>query len=291
MAPAPRLAPRGRRYRYTLRTLLALFTLTAIWLGVATQRAIDQRRAVAVVTKFGGIIHYHHQTVVKKFPDGEPYFDYDLTLQPWAPEWLRRWIGEDYFTSVAEVLISGEPPYHQDPRLPAISLMSEEDVSTLGGLVRLREVNLIDVPITDQNLKDFGRLTSLEFLAFNADHVSDAGVAHLGGLTGLKKLRFYGDGPNNITDVGMRSLRNLHRLTQLIIGGAHLTDSGLEHLVGLPALEQLSLSHSPFTSITDKRHRKLQRLVHSVPGYCEMDRSRNVCCTIWQVRQTSRSIS
>ena len=47
----PEPKPHRRWGRYSLRTLLAVVTIVAIWLGIVADRAVRQRRAVAVVRR------------------------------------------------------------------------------------------------------------------------------------------------------------------------------------------------------------------------------------------------
>ena len=66
----------------------------AIGLGIETQWAIDQRRVVEMVHRFGGQVNYRHQRIANGF---------DARIAPWAPAWLRQFLGENYFVSVVDV--------------------------------------------------------------------------------------------------------------------------------------------------------------------------------------------
>ncbi len=89
-------SPKRRRWlRYSLRTMLLAFTLLALWLGVQTDRAIKQRRAVEVVERLGGSVNYRHQ---RKGENG-----YDRKAEHWSPTWLRRFVGDDFFVSAEEI--------------------------------------------------------------------------------------------------------------------------------------------------------------------------------------------
>ena len=51
-------APKSHRrwLRFSLRTLLVVFTLICIWLGVETSRVLRQKRAAATVQSLGGTV-------------------------------------------------------------------------------------------------------------------------------------------------------------------------------------------------------------------------------------------
>lgn len=93
-------APRpSRRLAISLRVLLLAVLALGLWLGWLAQRARQQRLAVAAIRDYGGFAYYEHQMV--RLPNGglKP----DPTLEPAAPLWLRRLLGDDYFQRAALV--------------------------------------------------------------------------------------------------------------------------------------------------------------------------------------------
>src|SRR5438552_1945508 len=80
---------RRRLFQISLRTLLGLITVAAIWLGYITHRAREQKVAVARIKELGGRVVYDYQaanTAANATPPGWP--------------WLRRLVGDEYFQDV-----------------------------------------------------------------------------------------------------------------------------------------------------------------------------------------------
>ena len=87
-------APKRKRrwFQFSLRTLM-IFTMAcavgAGWLGKKIERKRNERDAVAVILKLGGIVMYEYQTM----PGAPP-------PQPPGPAWLRSLLGENFFSEV-----------------------------------------------------------------------------------------------------------------------------------------------------------------------------------------------
>ena len=102
-----RFCRRHRWFQVSLRMLLFLTLLVGVafgWLGIATQRARDQRQAVLAIGALGGRIRYHEPT---------------NAIQ--RSESLRAIIGVDFLLNIVE--ISGtegdfRPKQYQTHRLP-----------------------------------------------------------------------------------------------------------------------------------------------------------------------------
>ncbi|MCH8921615.1 MAG: hypothetical protein IIA67_00530, partial [Planctomycetes bacterium] len=91
-----------------------------------------------------------------------------------------------------------------------VSLSPFEDARAvakdLKSLKELRELNLQDTNITDDELKHIRGLTNLESVSFAGTKVTDAGLEH---LKGLKNLQGLGLSSTNITDAGLEHLKGL----------------------------------------------------------------------------------
>src|SRR5262249_43397841 len=92
-APAPK-SPRRRCFTLSLRALMILVLVTGAWLGWRVKRAETQKWAVAAIEKLGGDVSYDDNS-----PSGQQGF----FNQRWAPAWLRRQVGDEYFQEVVEV--------------------------------------------------------------------------------------------------------------------------------------------------------------------------------------------
>jgi hypothetical protein len=94
--------PKRRWYQTSLRTLLLLVTVASAgfgWLGYKVRLAQRQQRAVEAIRELDGEVLFDYQVDSV----GDP-----IALQaPPGPEWLRRWVGQNFFASV--VSVSYEP--------------------------------------------------------------------------------------------------------------------------------------------------------------------------------------
>lgn len=95
------------RLSFNLRTSLVLVTAFAVYLGIAVNKASQQRKAVKAIEALGGAVRYNWQHV----PDCGFHQANDLAIgEPSGPEWLRRLIGDDYFQNVEMVNLAHLPP-------------------------------------------------------------------------------------------------------------------------------------------------------------------------------------
>jgi hypothetical protein len=94
----------GWRFQFSLRSLLVFTIAVAIpcsWLAVEMKRAREQREAVLAIVRSGFIVGYDYQK--ERFSG----FDFrSLATPPPVPVWLRKLLGDDFFTDVVVVLVS-----------------------------------------------------------------------------------------------------------------------------------------------------------------------------------------
>src|SRR4051794_16756178 len=96
--PAPRAGKLKRRWlRFSLRSMLLALTVTCLWLGVQADRAQRQKRAVEALRDAGCLIKYDYEIA------RNPFTRESLFENPRGHEWLRPFLGADYFDAVAEV--------------------------------------------------------------------------------------------------------------------------------------------------------------------------------------------
>jgi hypothetical protein len=137
-----------RRFRLSLKTLLAVVTLCAIpcsWIAVETRESRRQREAASAIEREGGHVRW---------------------CEPSGPQWLASLLGEDIFAKADMV----------DFRGSGIS-----DVS----LWPLRELNYLEflyldgTAITDDGLLNLERLTVLKHVHLGNTQVTDVGIKKL----------------------------------------------------------------------------------------------------------------
>ncbi len=224
------------RFQFRIRSLLVLVVAVAIacsWLAVEKEQARRQRETVKAIEKLGGAVLYDYNYHASP--------DFISRGKPSAPVWLRRPLGDDFFTNVTAVRGTG-------PRVTNVGL---ED---LKGLTQLEMLDLVDAPIADTGLERLKGLTQLRALDLSGTRVTDAGLEHLKRLTQLRLLILTG---TDISDAGLAHLMGLSRLQGLYLDGARVTDAGLERLKRLTQLEELSLRG---TQITDAGLERLKGL-------------------------------
>ena len=130
---------------------------------------------------------------------------------------------------------------------------NETHMSLLKGFTHLRRLNLWNINITDESLKELTDIKTLEFLDLsytkgigpNFTRITDAGLKHLKDLRNLKSLNLW---QARITDEGLKDLKGLTELTDLNLTATKITDVGLKELKVLKNLSVLALNN---TEITD----------------------------------------
>lgn len=212
MAPFTETKPKRRWVQFSMRTMLAVVSVSCVALAVRVAPAERQRRAVAAIQALGGNVTY----VVNK-----------STVSPF---W--RWLPRAYRDKVAEVSITG-------------TQVTDAELAHLQNLTGLQEIYLYGTRLTDAGLDHLKHLTSLQELELNHNQVTDTGLAHLKEMIGLQRLGLSG---TQVTDAGLAHLQGLMGLQRLALDHTQITDAGLPHLQKLTELESLSLYD---TRVTD----------------------------------------
>ena len=140
-----------RWYQYSLRSLMILMTVLCIWLGYLSNEARKQRNVVAWVEDKLGAVRYDYEYIENVgWSDNEPP----------GPDWLREWIGIDYFCDVTGVVILGGNAIDLTPLKDLVALESlivfntpVLDLSPLEVLTNLKEVKLIWTSVTKEDVQ------------------------------------------------------------------------------------------------------------------------------------------
>src|SRR5262249_37493429 len=149
------------------------------------------------------------------------------TLQEWqlgwsrasppATEWLRRWLGDEYFQEVTAVHFSGDVTDDQ------LAVVTELDKLLRFGLSGYRAKKM-----TDAGLVHVGRVKSLQVIEiFGAPTITDAGLAHLDQLENLQSLALHG---TSVTDAGLARVGHMQNVCNLALSdatGKRMSDAGL----------------------------------------------------------------
>jgi internalin A len=241
-----------RWYQYSLRTLLIVVTVIAIfmsWFAVKLKQAHEQRDTVAEIAKLDMEVQYDWQIDRPPEPP-QPGQLFGMPKRPW-PDWLRHTLGDDFFDNVVAVGFRQDAEVNKNliylKKFPCLRLVvffpeniTDEGLKNLRGAT-IQSLDLSGSKITDSGLVYIGQLHQLQWLYINDTAITDAGIEHLKNLTQLRTV-FLND--DKITDAGLRHLKGLHRLERLFLDNAQITDAGLENLENLSNLQILYLNQS-----------------------------------------------
>src|SRR5436190_18034751 len=97
---------------------------------------------------------------------GSVTYDYESdTGKPYGPEWLRKFLGDNFFSKVVMVTLGKETP-----------------LKCLKDLPELENLDLDEHRLTDTDLEQLRSLTQLQELTMRENDITDAGLLHLEGL-------------------------------------------------------------------------------------------------------------
>jgi hypothetical protein len=132
------------RPHLTLRVLLLLVAAVAVVIGWHARGLHLRLSAITQLEAKGGIV---------RFADDEPA----------GPAWLRWVFGDDAFSTVYVVKLSGEQ-------------FTDDDMKLLRHVPTVRSLHLSMTPITDEGLKHIARLPALTQLVLKDTDVSPGGI-------------------------------------------------------------------------------------------------------------------
>lgn len=152
-----------RRLQFSLRTILIVVTLAAVWTGWAVSKVKRRQRAIAAVERLGGFIDYQHH-----WRNGE----FLPNAQPRASPWLRLLFGERYAAEPVEIQLFAGPAMRAD-------LFTDAEAESISQFNELTWLVLMDTKLTDAGLRHFHRLKKLGRLDVEGTSVTEVGVAEL----------------------------------------------------------------------------------------------------------------
>ena len=282
----PSAPGRKRWFRYRLRTLLIAITLATIafaWCRSQMIKARWQRELAAAVEAAGGTVYYDWEN--RTSPNR--LWKLNVTLEtlpmqqgsPPGPQWLREWIGDEYFQEIVEVdlimttafifsrlptavldliesaddnddaktIVPDDPPDDYDYEAEDRRLVAEErrlmnDVlQKIGRVPSVRYLYLGEGRyVDDAMLVPLKNLHKLEELDLSDQDITGEGLIH---LSSLEKLRWLDLSGTPLSDAGLYHLREFKNLEYLDLGGTMITGRRLGYLRELPRLRELNLGH------------------------------------------------
>ena len=130
------------------------------------------------------------------------------------PNWLERWVGEDYLYNVDCVVIADR----------------DNPVELIEKAVQLPYLRLVKLPnctITDENLRLLQNLKRLEWLELYRTPTTDTGVAIVAKIPSLKILDLRG---TNVTDGCLADIESMKGLRSLYVGNTAITSQGIAQI-------------------------------------------------------------
>ena len=103
--------PRRRRRRFvlSLRALLLVILVAALWLGSWVNRSRNQQAAVLAVTSSPYFANVIYDDDVDDFPRETPWgLRVGRKARSWVPGWVRARLGQDYFDNALAIAFSRE---------------------------------------------------------------------------------------------------------------------------------------------------------------------------------------
>jgi len=175
-SPLPKIT--RRRFQFRLRTLFIFTLIVAIpcaWLGRKIEQKQRERHAVNAIRKLGSLVIYDYEN------DNQP---------PSGPAWLRKLLGNDFFSDAiaVEAFVGniGDADLANVKELPHLRILEVEDcavtdagLANLKGLAELQSLNLRGTGVTDAGIIQIKQLTRLDVLALDNTKVTEKGVKEL----------------------------------------------------------------------------------------------------------------
>jgi hypothetical protein len=167
-----RVTSRVASWKVSLRGMMIMIALLAIWLGWKVNKASNQRETVAIIKKHVARVAYDWSGPATKGPSGRT---------PPGPVWLRKWLGDEYFQEIIYVNMA-----YSDPELSdVLSLEGTPRVINGPGIACLRSLPALDTlmlmssQITDDGMEELATLPNLRVLYVRRSSVSPEARARL----------------------------------------------------------------------------------------------------------------
>lgn len=191
--PIRRIVPRFR-----LRTLLIAVAIIGVGCALVGDRYVRGRRehaAVEAMQRTGvGIVFITYDYEV------DASGRYLHRAEPSAPEWLRSFLGDEFFNHVVD--------------FKSADVQDASVFRNLKDTPYLRMLYLVSPNLTDERLAYLAELNDLEHLDLAGCPVTDEGIKKLSALKKLSRLRLYN---TRVTLAGRAALRQLMPQTAITL--------------------------------------------------------------------------
>jgi hypothetical protein len=222
-----------RWFQFSLRTLLIFTLVVAIacaWLGSKIEKKRKEREAVEAILKAGGIVVYDYQK-----PSMISGRTFKPVEEPYGPEFLRNFLGENFFSEVYAV-------QHSNTTLP------DEELEFLERFPHMEDLNLSGCQMSVAGAARLGRLAAIRSLCLGG-----ASPINFDQIKELKLLETLSLSGANVSDADLVGIKQLSQLKTLFLSQTNVTDNCLEELKGLTNLQTLLLNNTSVTADGLKR--------------------------------------
>lgn len=240
-----------RRLRFSLRSVLLLFTAVSLWFAFIYVPVRNERRAAEAIRSAGGTIRYQWQNAS---PD------------PAAPppgHWLLRSVlGDRWFDRIEGVHLPNPwfervgPELTRLSYLRSISMVEDELTPEFAGMLgKMRSLETLRIYQAEVNAEAAAKIAesdSLTYVALEGAIVPADSLHELAALDNLRSLKFacrHFDPTNGrlstehaTTDEQLEAIAQMRGLEKLVLLDTRVTDRGVQQLGQLKDLEELTLS-------------------------------------------------
>jgi hypothetical protein len=151
--------PRLRLRRVSLQLVLGMVAIAAAGMGWIVHLVRVQQEGIELIRRHGGMYYYDFENGGASFPK---------VPRSWAPGWLIKNLGVDYFHHVAWARI--EDPNFDDKDLAKLTAC----------LPRIESLGIVGSSVTDAGLNHLRGNRRLMALFLERSHISDIGIDKLG---------------------------------------------------------------------------------------------------------------
>jgi hypothetical protein len=222
------------RFQFSLRLLLALVVCVAVpfsWLASEMKIAGKQKTKVDELLRLKGQVEYYSERTADRRLIAH--------RSPPEPEWLRDWLGVDFFGDVNIVCLGGYD-------VTGVTI-TDNTMDLLVDFKKLKWLALVDTEVTDSGLERLRNLTNIETLMIGGNRkCTDGGLKHLKGLPRIKWLEL---NDLHVTNAGLKEIQGVTTLETLLLNETDVTDGGLQHLHQLKRLRLLQLYNTKVTTV------------------------------------------
>jgi hypothetical protein len=178
--------PKRHWFQFSLRMLLLVTAIIAVWVDAQVHHAKRIKRAVAELQSVKAEIIYDYE--FGDDPLYPPLWAHLANENPTAPKWIRSIFGDEYFVEISDVTITD----------------ATDDLRFLDDLPNLQALSLERSAITDAALPHLKSLSKLRWLWLDKTAVTDQGLHE---LESLKNLRYLYMPDTRVTQQGAKALK------------------------------------------------------------------------------------